>query len=449
MLAPLKLHKLHELLANPVESQRRDRPSIQSAFDRANAQLDKGQLTTAVDTCLKIIRDHAVNAVTATNIVLLMRQANRPDLAKVIEEALVLQLTAAVPHSTQTALFRSNFGWILIALAQVEAARTMLAAALELDPLNQKSLATLTTHMLKINDPDGTIALWQPAFNASPHDGLLRLNLVRRLAARGFMDHAKRQLDLAEPLCRNHRDQFNYIADSVRGTETANAQAAMTVDLFDAFAESYDTNLKNLHNRGPEIIGRLLTEIKLPRKRTLTILDAGCGTGLCAPYLRPFARQLHGVDLSERMLDKCRGKGTYNQLGRSDLANIGTLPVGLYDLIASSDVLVYFGNLAQVLANFAALLRPGGWLLITVEDVGAAASSLGWTLTPTGRHKHSQTYVRSALRTAGFSNPAATLHDDLRHESGVPVACLCFAIQRLAMISTPTAPHLAFNPQPR
>ena len=449
MLAPLRLHKLQDLQTNPIEQQRRDVPPVQTAFDRANAQLDKGQLTAAVDTCLKIIRNHPINAVTATNIVLLMRQAARPDLGAAIETALIQQLTDTIPPPVQTALFRSNLGWILFALARLDDAYAMMAGALALDPLDQRSLATLTTHRLKQGDPDGAVALWHPAFAASPTDGLLRLNLVRRLATQKFMDHAKQILDLAEPLCVNHRDQFSYIADSVRGTETAHAQAAMTVDLFDAFAESYDDNLKKLHNRGPEIIGRLLTELNLPRKRKLTVLDAGCGTGLCAPYLRPYARQLHGVDLSEGMLQKCKAKGTYNELGRSDLANIGTMPVGPYDLIASSDVLVYFGNLATVLANFAALLQAGGWLLITVEDVGNGASAPGWTLTPTGRHKHSETYVRAALTAAGFANPTVRLQDDLRRESGVPVACLCFATQRLALFAKATAPQLAFNPQPR
>ena len=449
MLAPLKLHKLIDLQTNPIESQRRDRPPVQTAFDRANAQLDKGQLNAAVDSCLKIIRDHAITSVSATNIVLLMRQANRPDLGSAIEAALVQQMTDAFHATDQTALYRSNMAWILFALAQTDRAYAMLAGALNLDPLDQKALATLTTHRLKHADPAGAIALWQPGFDAAPADGLLRLNLVRRLARSGFMDHARHILDLADPLCANHRDQFNYIADSVRGTETARAQAAMTVDLFDAFAETYDKNLKNLHNRGPEIIGRLLTAIKLPRKPRLVVLDAGCGTGLCAPYLRPYARVLHGVDLSAGMLDKCKAKGTYTELARSDLASIGTMPSGPYDLIASSDVLVYFGNLAQVLANFATLLHPGGWLLITVEDAGDATPSQGWRLTPSGRHKHSETYVRAALTAAGFGNPVVTLPDNLRHEAGVPVACLCFAAQRLALFAKPPAPQLAFTPQPR
>ena len=34
------------------------------------------------------------------------------------------------------------------------------------------------------------------------------------------------------------------------------------------------------------------------------MLDAGCGTGLCGPLLKPFAGRLDGVDLSPRMLAK-------------------------------------------------------------------------------------------------------------------------------------------------
>ena len=449
MLAPLRLHKLTELQTRPIETQRQDRPGVKAAFGRANAQLDKGQLSAAVDLCVKIIRDHAVNVVTATNIVLLMRQANRTDLGTEIETSLIRQMTDVVPALAQTALFRSNFGWMLLALSRLEDGYAMMAQALVLEPLDQIPLTTLTTYHLKKNDPEAAIAFWQPAFTAAPTDGLLRLNLVRRLAKGGFLEHANRIIDLAEPLCVNHRDQFNYIADSVRGTETAHAQAAMTVDLFDAFADSYDANLKSIHNRGPKIIGRLLDAIKIPRKRVMTVLDAGCGTGLCAPFLRPFARVLHGVDLSEGMLTKCKAKGTYDQLARADLASIGTLPPGPYDLIASSDVLVYFGNLAQVLANFAQLLQPGGWLLITVEDAGEAASLQGWTLTPTGRHKHSKDYLRRALTVAGFGNPTVTLTDNLRLETGDPVACLCFAAQRLALFAPAPVPHLAFTPQPR
>ena len=39
----------------------------------------------------------------------------------------------------------------------------------------------------------------------------------------------------------------------------------------------------------------------------LDVLDLGCGTGLCGPLLRPYARALAGVDLSPQMLERMRG----------------------------------------------------------------------------------------------------------------------------------------------
>ena len=95
----------------------------------------------------------------------------------------------------------------------------------------------------------------------------------------------------------------------------------------------------------------------------------------------------------------------------------------------SSDVLVYFGDLAQVLTNFAKLTRAGGWLVVTLEDAGAQ----GWHLAPSGRHKHSLAYLKSALTAAGFSAPKVTMTADLRQELGTPVAGLGIAAQRLAV----------------
>jgi predicted TPR repeat methyltransferase len=181
-------------------------------------------------------------------------------------------------------------------------------------------------------------------------------------------------------------------------------------------------------DKPPEAIGQLLKAINLPRNKRLSVLDAGCGTGLCAALLRPYARRLHGVDLSNTMLAEAKKKRHYDALSRCDLGSIGTYPAGPFDLIASSDVLVYFGDLAAVLANFASVLRPGGWLLLTVEE-----AATGWSLAPSGRHKHSLSYLETALRKAGFAKPKHVQTFDLRHEFGQPVRGLGLATQRLAL----------------
>ena len=49
--------------------------------------------------------------------------------------------------------------------------------------------------------------------------------------------------------------------------------------------------------------------------RSLDVLDAGCGTGLCGPLVAPYARRLTGVDLSAGMLESGGGRERLRRAG--------------------------------------------------------------------------------------------------------------------------------------
>lgn len=53
---------------------------------------------------------------------------------------------------------------------------------------------------------------------------------------------------------------------------------------------------------------------RIGKNTHLDILDAGCGTGLCADVLRPYAKSLVGVDLSPQMLALAAKQQIYDQL---------------------------------------------------------------------------------------------------------------------------------------
>jgi predicted TPR repeat methyltransferase len=136
-------------------------------------------------------------------------------------------------------------------------------------------------------------------------------------------------------------------------------------------------------------------------RRALDIMDAGCGTGLLAPYLRPYARRLVGVDLSPKMLGKAAERAAYDELVAAELtAYLGVAPRA-FDLVAASDTLVYFGDLSAVLAAAGASLRPGGRLFFTLEHAKEDAGA-GYRLHADGRYMHTEWYVRAALEQAGF-----------------------------------------------
>ena len=401
-----------------------DRSPEGLALVRAKDLIAKGKFTAAAALCEKTLVAARPRALTASALIDTMRAAGEPLRAEAHQTALIAELRAMAPPDPRLCL---NLGRLLYSLDQTDAARDMLAVALPHHPQDMAAVRVLTSLLLAKDKPAEAIALWQPAFAAHPTDGRSRLLLARMLAHAGCLMEANQILDLAEPLCADKSAEFAYIAAGIRGTATAQSQAAMSVQVFDGFAQNYDQILAKIGNRGPDLTAKLLAALALPKR--LDILDAGCGTGLCAPLLRPLAKSLHGVDSSIGMLQQSRKKSCYDLLTRSDLASIGTLPPGPFDLIVSSDVLVYFGDLAQVLTNFAKLTRAGGWLVVTLEDAGAQ----GWHLAPSGRHKHSLAYLKSALTAAGFSAPKVTMTADLRQELGTPVAGLGIAAQRLAV----------------
>lgn len=206
------------------------------------------------------------------------------------------------------------------------------------------------------------------------------------------------------------------------------ADDAYVRQLFDKFAADFDQHLVGkLGYRAPEVLVAALTARLPPGTTGLDVLDAGCGTGLCAPLLRPLARRLVGVDLSAGMVEKARLRGGYDQLEVAELtASLAARPAA-WDVVLSADTLVYFGDLNAVLAAAAQSLRPGGWLAFTVEALADPAT--GVRLGHSGRYQHGRAYVQAELARHGFGD-VSIADDELRKENGRPVPGLVVLARR-------------------
>jgi predicted TPR repeat methyltransferase len=150
------------------------------------------------------------------------------------------------------------------------------------------------------------------------------------------------------------------------------------------------------------------------------VLDAGCGTGLCAALLKPFAGWLTGIDLSEGMLTKARGRGLYDELHQAELTAYMQQHGAHYDVVVSADTLVYFGALDEATRAAAYALRPGGYLCFTVEAL-ADGEAVDYRLQHHGRYAHSGTYLKTMLGQAGFGVLKLD-REVLRSEGGEPVS---------------------------
>jgi predicted TPR repeat methyltransferase len=191
---------------------------------------------------------------------------------------------------------------------------------------------------------------------------------------------------------------------------------------FDAFAQYFDAKLAMLSYQAPQIVAALLADAGVEPGKSLDILDAGCGTGLCGPLVAPYARRLVGVDLSPGMLLRAKERGVYDDLVKGELTAYLQGHLDAFDVIISADTLVYFGALEEVVAAAAQALRPGGWLIFTVEAVAGGAEDVEYQIATHGRYQHRQAYLERVLGQARLQ--WYIVRAELRMESGAPVAGL-------------------------
>jgi ubiquinone/menaquinone biosynthesis C-methylase UbiE len=107
----------------------------------------------------------------------------------------------------------------------------------------------------------------------------------------------------------------------------------------------------------------------LPDVTGRSVLDLGCGDGqLCRELAALGAAQVVGVDPSARMLALARERTdspavTYRQAFAEDVA----VEDAGFDLVVSSLALHYVADLGSLLTRVTGWLRPGGWLVASME----------------------------------------------------------------------------------
>jgi predicted TPR repeat methyltransferase len=212
-----------------------------------------------------------------------------------------------------------------------------------------------------------------------------------------------------------------HLLSACTGQEVASRASDDCVrNIFEAFADSFDEVLERLQYRAPALVGQATAEALGPPASRLDILDAGCGTGLCGMHFKPFARRLVGVDLSLEMLKRAALRRLYDELILGELtAFVGAVAAG-WDLVISADTLVYFGDLAPVMAAARRGLRPGGHLVFTLERASAEEAPQGFRINPHGRYSHTEAYVRRVLAAAQLE-PRQVAPAHLRLELKQPV----------------------------
>ena len=158
-------------------------------------------------------------------------------------------------------------------LGRLEDAKTFFTRVLEHDGKHLGALINLGANALQNYNSQEAISYYQSALKIKPGD----LSIIHVLKA-------------------------------LQGQQESDSAPEVYIkNLFDQYAGHYDSHLlKMLNYQVPKHIPRLINEYGPQSKGT--IIDCGCGTGLMGEWLKPFANELIGIDLSEKMTREAKRK---------------------------------------------------------------------------------------------------------------------------------------------
>jgi predicted TPR repeat methyltransferase len=100
------------------------------------------------------------------------------------------------------------------------------------------------------------------------------------------------------------------------------------------------------------------------------------------------------------------------------------------ELVTAADVLVYFGELYELLDTLSRLSAPLATLIVSCERASDAEAPDGWMLRASGRFAHTRSYVVGAARAAGGYELQEYEEIVPRMEYGQPVLGHLFVFSR-------------------
>jgi len=296
----------------------------------------------------------------------------------------------------------SNLGTVLRARGDLPGAVAAFREVIAHRPEHATAWQNLASALEAMNQEAEAVSAYREAARLAPESAVNCRNLGVALYMAGNIEEAAEMYRRCLALAPDDARARHLLAACTGKDTPARASDDYVRAEFDHLAGNFDAKLAGLDYRGPALVGQAVADIASDLPPRMAVLDAGCGTGLCAPLLRPRAATLVGVDLSPAMVALARERGGYDELVVGELTAFLSQHPCSYDLIVSADTLVYFGELAGFAAAAARALRPGGALVFTLERAEPGEAETGYRLSPHGRYSHTREYVARVLADAGF-----------------------------------------------
>ncbi|MBP5398830.1 MAG: tetratricopeptide repeat protein [Alphaproteobacteria bacterium] len=257
-----------------------------------------------------------------------------------------------------------------------------------------------------LNNLPQAIDLLLNAFCLSPQKQEYAANLAETLTLYSHSNPSEAAKIAAAWQKKSPDNPFAIQIDAALNNKNIAQNPAYSQQLFDIFADTYENTMQNIDYQLPKEIASLIDN------SNDIIVDLGCGTGLLGEKIRDKCRQLIGVDISKKMLEKAAAKKIYDHLEQADIIEFcNQLPPS--SLVIAADVIGYIGDLKPLIAK----IFPHRFIFSAALD---DKLSQNFSLTPQGRYIYNPTYINDTLKDCGY-NDTSQHKTILRTENGTPV----------------------------
>ena len=298
--------------------------------------------------------------------------------------------------------------------------------------LSPPDAATLSKQADRLQHRDRVLAAYlcrQRAAELAPDDADMWLQLGELAHIVGRRDEARIAYQHYLSQCPDDAEVAHLLTALRDAAPPPRVSDRCIEQLYSRFAPFYDENMTGeLDYCAPDTLhdAVVATLAALGPDRRLGVLDLGCGTGLSGELWRARAERLVGVDLSPEMILRALTRDVYDRLETAEITRwLDRETSERFDLIIACDTLIYFGDLAQVVAPAATHLKPGGLLGFTVER----GDTHPFRLSDSGRFTHHRDHVSGVTTAAGLTLLSLS-ETVVRYEYGEPVTGLIAVCRR-------------------
>jgi len=274
---------------NIAEKRRFDSRSCQKKLDEmfslAARHHQKGNYKDAESLYKQILEVNPTHYQSLGNLGLLAKQFNKYNISRrLLEKAIQINPNRADDHNYLGSIFQE--------LGETRQAIDCYQQAIQITPNHADTYHNLGVLMTQVGKIQQAIGYYQHAIDL--YDQVLLLNPNNRRV------HTSRQNTL-------------HLLNSQVGVTTKTTPKDYIQSLFDNYAKRFDYHLtETLDYKVPQLLKNRLTK-QMGNKLTFDMaIDLGCGTGLSGEAFRPICRQLVGIDLSPKMIEKAEKKQVYD-----------------------------------------------------------------------------------------------------------------------------------------